>query len=74
MSFAAALFLAAAAVTSAPAPQAGPRAGEVLASAQVQVAILEPAIVRQDGGLQQDSRAPRPQVSRAGRQVFYEYQ
>ena len=73
MSFAAALILAAT-LTSAPAPQAGPRAGEVLASAQVQVAILQSAIVRQDGGLQQDARAPRPQVSRVGKLVLYEYQ
>ena len=73
MSFAAALVLAAVA-TSAPAPQPEPRAGAVLASAQVQVAILQPAIVRQDGGLQKDARAPRPQVSRVGKLVLYEYQ
>ena len=73
MSFAAALVLAAVAAT-APAPQQEPRAGAVLASAQVQVAILQPAIVRQDGGLQHDARAPRPQVSRVGKLVLYEYQ
>ena len=72
MSFAAALVLAAAAA-SAPAPQP-PRAGEVLASAQVQVAILQPAVVRQNGGLQQDARAPQPQVRRAGNRVLYEFQ
>ena len=73
MSFAAAFVLAAAAA-SAPAPQPASQAGAVLASAQVQVAILQPAIVRQAGGLQQDARAPQPQVSRAGNRILYEFQ
>ena len=74
MSLSATLALAAAAA-SAPAQAAPPARGVQLASAQVTVQILAPAIVRQASGPEAaGDRAPRHQLSRRGNTVLVEYQ
>jgi hypothetical protein len=72
MSLSAALVLAAAAA-SAPAQAAGPAQRVVLATARAE--ILPSVAVRQASGLQPSSAtAPRPQISRRGRTVLFEFQ
>ncbi len=68
MSFAA-LILAA-----ATAPGAPPPAGDSVASAQVSVTIVKPAIVRQANGVEQVPGAPVPQMTRRPGAVLAEFQ
>ena len=67
----AALLLAAAAVA---APQPESRPGAQWVQAKATAVILEPAIVRQGSGLEEQPDAPRPQVSRYDNRVLFEYQ
>ena len=67
----AALALAAAASLAAPPPESGAR---VTAQARVSAVIVEPAVVRQASGLEASRAAPRVQVTRRGREVFFEFQ
>jgi hypothetical protein len=48
--------------------------GVQIASAQVQVEIVRPAIVRQASGLEVDRDGPAPQISRRGRTILVEFQ
>jgi hypothetical protein len=67
-------FLAAALAVSGGEPPAQRRGAE-LASAQVTVRILHPAIVRQGKGLEPVApHAPSPQVTRRAGQVLIEYE
>jgi hypothetical protein len=62
------------AVAAASAPPAEPAHGVELASAEVQVAIVRSAIVRQGTGMEQLPDAPKPQVSRRGGTTLVEFQ
>jgi hypothetical protein len=68
MSFAAALFLAAAT------PAAAPPAGSFVDSAQVTVTVLKPVAVRQGSGPVSQQDAPAYQLSRRDGVVLVEYQ
>jgi hypothetical protein len=48
--------------------------GVQIVTAQVQVEIVRPAIVRQDTGLEERRDAPSAQISRRGRTVLVEFQ
>jgi hypothetical protein len=48
--------------------------GVQIVSAQVQVEILRPVIVRQASGLEERLDAPSPQISRRGRTILVEFQ
>ena len=69
----AALALAAAATAGA-STSSEPARGVRIAAAEVRARILQPAIVRQASGVQQDQHAPVPQVRRSGRTILVEYQ
>jgi hypothetical protein len=62
-----------AAVATSIAPPAGGGGVEIL-TAQVQVEIVRPVIVRQQSGLQPDRDAPVPQISHRGRTILVEFQ
>jgi len=70
-----AIFALAAAVASAPAPDAPPARGVVLAQARARVQILPAAAVRQGSGPEPaGDNAPRHQLSRRGNTVLVEFQ
>jgi hypothetical protein len=74
MSIAAAMILAA---STAPAPAlAGPgeALGAQVASVQATATIVGAVVVRQASGLRQDRDRPKPQVSRHGRRVLFEFE
>ena len=48
--------------------------GVEVEAAQVRAEIVQPAIVRQASGVQQDRDAPVPQITRRGRVILVEFQ
>jgi len=72
MSPAAFLFAVAAGAAAPAAGDAG--RGVELATARVTVEIVRPAIVRQASGIERGGHPHRPQVTRRGRGVLYEFE
>ena len=72
MSIAAAMILAASTSPASAVPGEG--LGAQVASAQATATIVGAVVVRQASGLRQDRDRPKPQVSRHGRTVLFEFE